>query len=484
MANNESKPYFGLEMRFYFTADAATAAGLITTGYDNQIFDVGGNPHQLAVGSTIIFGAAKQVPGMADQWYFPITLNDTLPVAGRARFELQINTRGPNNTTGDQPFSFFDNAWSIRPHARPPDPVVFGGVDLTKGATGVYKDPEMVVAVNGKNIVSYTEDPYITAYYKGVHVFGYGPDYQTNDKLVVRRTASLSLTQPVASPVDRLDLRQEQGTLTLAGKASSDPDGRIDELVINGETLPEGQLKRNGSAVEFSRAYTLTEGTNVFDVIAWDTSNCAVESRKLIVNWTKAPPLPPPQVAMPVADPPGRAGRDSMVVALTSATSGAAIWYTLDGKDPVAGTAGSVLYGGPIVIRSTTTLKAIAVKPDWQPSGILTENYEISAYAIVNVKGAAFLDANADGYPDGIGLALDTSLGGPVAAIIAAQTAGLKVTGGFAVLASHPVMDSLRIDLVPNGLPASDGKESLEIPAPAAQADGMLRPGRYPSGIG
>ncbi len=480
VANNESKPYFGLEMRYYFTADATAAAGLIATGYDNQIFDVGGNAHQLAVGSTIIFGAAKQVSGMADQWYFPITLNDTLPVAGRARFELQINTRGANNTTGDEPFSFFDNAWSVRPHQQPPDPAAFDGVDLSKGATGVYKDPEMVVAVNGKNVLTYTEDPYITAYYKGVHVFGYGPDYRTTDKLVVSRKASLTLTQPVTSPLDRYDLRQEAGTMILAGKASSDPDGRIDAIVINGETLDESRLQRSAAGVEFSRSYTLTEGTNVFDVIAWDTSNCAVESRKLIVNWMKAPPLPPPQVAKPFADPAGKAGKDSFLVNLATATPGAAIWYTVDGSVPVPGSAGSSAYTGPILIKDALTLKAIAVKPDWLPSAVMEEKYEISRFATVNIKQAVFRDADADGYADAVELLLDTALGRPDAKVIDGQMAGAKLTSGLELAGYRITGDTLVAALRPNTASLIDGKETLSIPRPAADADGMLHAGTLP----
>ncbi len=477
VANNEGKPYFGLEMRYYFTADAATAAGLVAVGYDNQIFDVGGNPHQLAAGSTIVFGAAKQVAGMPDQWYFPITLNDTLPVAGRARFELQINTRGPNNTTGDQPFDFFNHAWSVRAHAKPPDPVAFGGVDLSKGANGIYKDPEMVVVVNGKSVLTYTEDPYISAYYKGVHVFGYGPDYQTTDKLVVKHTASLALTLPVASPQDRFDLRQETGNLEIAGKASSNPDGRIDAIVINGVALEEGSLKRSATGVEFSRAYTLTEGTNVFDVIAWDTANCAVESRKLIVDWIKAPPLPQPQVAKPMADPAGKAGKDSFLVNLTTPTPGAVIWYTLDGSVPAPDSPGSLVFAGPIMMKESLTLRAVAVKTDWRTSAMLEEKYEISKYAIVNIRQAMFRDADADGYADAVVLLLDTALGHPDASAIVGQISASKLTSGLVSTGYRISQDTLVISLQTNTLAVADGRESLSIPRPAVESDGMLHAG-------
>lgn len=483
LTNNENEPYFGLELRFYFTADATTAASLVTVGYDNQIFNAAGNPHQLSTGTGIIFGAARPVPGMPDQFYFPVTINDTLPVSGRARFELQINTRGPNNTTGNQPFSFFNQAWSVRPHATPTDPVDFVGVDLTKGATGVYRDPEIVVNVNGKNEISYVENPYITAYYKGVHVYGYGPDHKTTDPLVVRRTASLSLTQPVTSPLDRLDLQQEVGQITLAGTASSLPDGRIDQVIVNGVNLPESELTRSGSSLTFSHRVNLTEGMNVFDIIAWDTANCAVESRKLIVNWIKAPPPPPPQVATPTANPAGSAAKDSIIVALATTTSGATIWYTLNGTDPVPGAAGSTQYTGAIILRNAATLKAIAVRPEWRPSAIMTETYEVTLYDIANVTQAVFRDDNADGYADRIALALAAPAGGINQAVALTQAQGLTLTGGFAASALVPPRitgDTLAIALAPQSLPVFDRRESLTLPAPAAQVDGMLRAGATP----
>jgi hypothetical protein len=477
VANNEDKPYFGLELRYYFTADATTASGLIAIGYDNQIFDVGGNPHQLSTGTSIVFGTAKQVTGMPDQWYFPITLNDTLPVAGRARFELQINTRGPNNTTGDQPFSYFTNAWSVRPHTQPPEPIAFEGVDLSKGATGVYTDPEMIVSVNGKNELTYTENPYITAYYKGVHVFGYGPDYRITDKLVVRRTASLSLSLPVASPQNQFDLRQTTGDLVLAGKASSNPDGRIDVIVINGLTVDESLLKRSSVGVEFSRTFSLSEGTNVFDIIAWDTTHCAVESRKLIVNWIKAPPLPPPQVAKPEANPVGKAGKDSLVVNLSTATPGANIWYTLDGSRPSPNAPTSLAFIGPILIKNSLTLKAIAVKPDWESSVLLQENYEISKFTLINIRQAIFKDADANGYADAILLLLDTTLGSPNPSIIKDQITGAKLTSALHLSSYRLAQDTLVINLMANALNIVDGVEALMLPRPLIDGDGMLSAG-------
>jgi hypothetical protein len=471
VANNEGLPYTGLELRFYFKSDAATAATMVAKGFDNQVFDVGGVPSVL----DIAYGAAKAVPGMDGVWYFPITLNSTLPVAGRARFELQINAGGGG--WGDYAFSNLKDAWSIRAHAKPADPVDFPGVDLSKGETGVYKDPEMVVNVDGKNVLTYVEDPYITAYYKGVHVFGYAPDAQA-DPLKIQYAAKLDLTAPVKSPLEQIDLRQEDGGTVLSGTASITPGGHIDAIVVNGADLPASDLTRNADGtVSFAHALKLAEGTNVFDVIAWDTAHCAVDARHLVINWRKGPPEPPPQVQTPVADPKGKSVKDSIAVSLSTATKDAAIWYTLDGKDPSPGAAGSMAYTGAIVIKASATLKAIAAKPGWKPSGILSETYGISKYAVVNPSEGRLLDTDADGRADAVSVPLDRAGAALDTAISSAQAAAARWTGGWVATGFKLTPDTLAFGLAANSLPVRDRRDSLILPPPGAETDGMLRAG-------
>jgi hypothetical protein len=60
-------------------------------------------------------------------------------------------------------------------------------------------------------------------------------------------------------------------------------------------------------------------------------------------------------------------------VEITSATPDAQIRYTLDGSPP-SDTRGTI-YSGPITISKTTTLRAIAYKPGFQPTNIDTQTY-------------------------------------------------------------------------------------------------------------
>ena len=67
-------------------------------------------------------------------------------------------------------------------------------------------------------------------------------------------------------------------------------------------------------------------------------------------------------------------------VAITCETEGAMIYYTTDGSVPYVADAArpssmAALYSGPVRINKTTCLRAVAVKPGWQPSPIETRTY-------------------------------------------------------------------------------------------------------------
>jgi hypothetical protein len=90
------------------------------------------------------------------------------------------------------------------------------------------------------------------------------------------------------------------------------------------------------------------------------------------------------QAAAPTVDKPAGSYSGSVTVAITSATSGAAICYRTDGTDPTAsapGTcgAGSTTYGAPVTLSANATLKAIATKAGLATSDELTQAYTVTA---------------------------------------------------------------------------------------------------------
>ncbi|MFT6242759.1 MAG: hypothetical protein ACJAQT_004870 [Akkermansiaceae bacterium] len=64
---------------------------------------------------------------------------------------------------------------------------------------------------------------------------------------------------------------------------------------------------------------------------------------------------------------------EAFVVSLTTAAEGAEIYFTRDGSEPTATT--GTLYAGPILVATTTTLRAGAFRPREVPLSVMTQSY-------------------------------------------------------------------------------------------------------------
>lgn len=80
-------------------------------------------------------------------------------------------------------------------------------------------------------------------------------------------------------------------------------------------------------------------------------------------------------VGTPTALPAGGAVTSGTQVTLTSATVSAAVYYTTDLSEP---TTSSMAYTAPIIITSSTTIKAIAVKPGSRNSSVARFDYTVA----------------------------------------------------------------------------------------------------------
>ena len=84
----------------------------------------------------------------------------------------------------------------------------------------------------------------------------------------------------------------------------------------------------------------------------------------------------------------------AFTVSLATATSGAAIYYTLDGSPPLQtnGTpaAGAALYSVPINIAATTVLRAAAVRTGYDPTVIDSQSYIFPAAVATQVRPASY----------------------------------------------------------------------------------------------
>ena len=91
----------------------------------------------------------------------------------------------------------------------------------------------------------------------------------------------------------------------------------------------------------------------------------------LVLHNTLAPLV----VTAPVISPNGGDHIDSVTVTLTTQTSGASIYYTLDGSTP---SVLKTLYVSPFAITSNKTLKAIAIRSGYIDSDITTAAFTIT----------------------------------------------------------------------------------------------------------
>ncbi len=79
-------------------------------------------------------------------------------------------------------------------------------------------------------------------------------------------------------------------------------------------------------------------------------------------------------VATPVITPDSGTYTSAQTVQISCATSGATIYYTTDGTDPVTT---SAVYTTPIIVGANMTVKAMAIKDSWNDSAIATKIYVV-----------------------------------------------------------------------------------------------------------
>ncbi|MFD0672222.1 chitobiase/beta-hexosaminidase C-terminal domain-containing protein [Cohnella sp. GCM10027633] len=99
------------------------------------------------------------------------------------------------------------------------------------------------------------------------------------------------------------------------------------------------------------------------------------EKKQEEAAWYPTPQPVQATVETPAALPAGGAVTSGTQVTLTSATVSAAVYYTTDLSEP---TTSSTPYTGPIIITSSTTIKAIAVKPGSTNSSVASFEYTVA----------------------------------------------------------------------------------------------------------
>ncbi len=101
----------------------------------------------------------------------------------------------------------------------------------------------------------------------------------------------------------------------------------------------------------------------------WTTSDVAVGSYFISLGT----------VATPTMTPAPGSFTGTQTVTLATATPGSIIRYTVDGTTPGMS---SPIYGAPLTLADTTTIKALAYKPDWSPSALASGTYTLTTTAV------------------------------------------------------------------------------------------------------
>jgi hypothetical protein len=119
-----------------------------------------------------------------------------------------------------------------------------------------------------------------------------------------------------------------------------------------------------------------------YRVEAFDDPAWIVLNNRSVSNYH---PLELTQVATPAFDPGGGTYSSELTVTISCATIGATIRYTTDGTDPASS---SALYDGPVIISTSTILKARAFNTGMADSAVGTASYTIAA-GFLSIGGGA-----------------------------------------------------------------------------------------------
>jgi alpha-tubulin suppressor-like RCC1 family protein len=164
-------------------------------------------------------------------------------------------------------------------------------------------------------------------------------------------------------------------TLTPPGGSYSAVQNVVVSTVTPGATLhytTDGDDPTEADPIVASGATVLVDRTLSLKVAGWKAG--WVTSDTTEANYF----LSLGTVATPSFTPAAGSYSSSQEVALSTATSGAVVRYTLDGSSP---TEQSPIFGAPFTISGTTTVKAQAFKADMLPSAVAAATYTVTLSA-------------------------------------------------------------------------------------------------------
>jgi hypothetical protein len=178
------------------------------------------------------------------------------------------------------------------------------------------------------------------------------------------------LTEPIISPPTGI----YQGPQVVVTITNTSPGSKIYYTTT-------GNIPKVGTSFtkEYLGPFTLLQKTTVRAV----SVKAGLDDSPVAVSFIQIEN--PGIVATPVISPGAGTYEGSISVSISSATSGAEIWYTTNGNNPRFDVPNSFtkLYTGPFTLFGTTTVKAVGLKSGLANSAMASANFVVNNPAIV-----------------------------------------------------------------------------------------------------
>jgi len=161
------------------------------------------------------------------------------------------------------------------------------------------------------------------------------------------------------------------GSHTLAFSGTHPPSGAVTERMYTPASLDDMNEAATGKPSNTAPAkVVLTTAT-----LSSPTSVTLPPHSVIALDYTSGSGTQVSQTATPAISPAAGSYSSAVSVSITDATPGAAIYYTTDGSTP---STSSAVYGGPISVSSSKTVKAIAVANGYTNSLVVSTAYTVS----------------------------------------------------------------------------------------------------------
>ncbi|MBO7491914.1 MAG: chitobiase/beta-hexosaminidase C-terminal domain-containing protein [Bacteroidales bacterium] len=196
-----------------------------------------------------------------------------------------------------------------------------------------------------------------------------------------------------------IDLSNDNGLFTLSFDATAwHNDSTTIKVYVNGTpTLVTGLSNVHPSSnpsYETMQHFTLTlTGGTAATTIKFEGKQAA-KGRFFLDNVVITQNTGITSTAAPVFTPAAGTYTEPVSVTMSSATTGATIYYTLDGTTP---TTSSSVYSAPITVSQTTTVKAFAVATGYGDSPVTSATYTFPAQ-VANIAAFKALTAGSQPY--------------------------------------------------------------------------------------